>query len=77
MKLIFESYKDDKEESGGYLPGIDINRLSIGMLLDRLDANGSEAFKIDHQQHSAHWEATVRMREDYLRQCDQILLKEL
>lgn len=76
-QLVYEAFSDDKGGATSYLPGVDINRLSIGMLLTHLESNGSEAFKIDHQQYAASWEALILAREDYLRQSDQILLKDL
>ena len=77
IKLAYEAINEDKDDSPGYLPGIDPNHLSIGMLLGRLEANGAEDFKIDIDQYSASWEALVKVREEYLQGNEKILLKDL
>ena len=77
VKLAYESSTDEKDTSPGYMPGIDINSLSIGLLLNRLESNGSEDFKIDIDQYSSSWEALAGIREEYLAKSDKILLKDL
>lgn len=77
MKLIYEAVNEDNRKDIGYVPGMDINRLTVGMLLNRLDAAGSEAFKIDRKQYSASWNALVKARDEYIYHNNQILLKDL
>ena len=77
MHLIYEAGNEDNRKDTGYVPGMDINRLTVGMLLSRLDSTGSEAFKIDRKQYSASWEALVKARDEYIYHNNQILLKDL
>lgn len=77
MKLILETSHDDKSDEIGYTPAIDINVLTVGMLLSRLDSTGSEAFKIDRKHYSSSWDALIKAREEYLYSNNKILLKDL
>lgn len=77
MKLILETSHDDKSDEIGYTPAIDINVLTVGMLLSRLDSTGSEAFKIDRKHYCSSWDALIKAREEYLYRNNKILLKDL
>jgi len=77
MKLILETSHDDKSDEIGYTPAIDINVLTVGMLLSRLDSTGSEAFKIDRKHYSSSWDALIKAREEYLYRNNKILMKDL
>lgn len=77
MKLILETNHDEKSDETGYTPAIDINAMTVGMLLNRLDSTGSEAFKIDRKHYSSSWEALIKAREEYLYRNNKILLKDL
>ena len=68
---------EDDDEEMAYLPSVDINRMSVAMLLSRLDKEGSEAFKIDREKYYASWEALSKAREDYYESTGKILLKDL
>lgn len=77
MKLILETNHDEKSDETGYTPAIDINVMTVGMLLNRLDSTGSEAFKTDRKHYSASWDALIKAREEYLYNNNKILLKDL
>ena len=77
VKLVYESLTDEKDDSPGYMPGIDIGSLSIGTLLQRLESNGAEDFKIDIESYSTPWETLAEIRKDYLNRSDKVLLKDL
>lgn len=77
LHLIYETPLEDKDESIAYLPSVDINRLNVGMLLNRLDEAGSEAFKIDRERYDAAWETLTKAREDYYDNTSKVLLKDL
>ena len=77
MKLILETNHDEKSDETGYTPAIDINVMTVGMLLNRLDSTGSEAFKIDRKHYSSSWDALIKAREEYLYHNNKILLKDL
>ena len=77
MHMIFETPVEDDDEEMAYLPSIDINRMSVAMLLSRLDRDGSEAFKIDREKYYASWEALSKARNEYYESTGKILLKDL
>lgn len=77
LNLIRETQENDEDETIGYLPAVDINRLNVAMLLSRLDTEGSEAFKIDRERYNAAWNTLTKAREDYYENTEKILLKDL
>lgn len=69
---------DEKDEEVGYLPSMDINKLNVALLLDRLDTHGSEDFKIDKdKEFSDQWEVLMAAREEYYKSASNVLLKDL
>ena len=78
LQLIYEGVREkDKGEEVCYLPGMDINNLSIGVMLNMIDSKGFENFNIDKNSYSESWDALVKAREDYSSQNNRILLKDL
>lgn len=78
IKLIHEVSSDEKSEDIAYQPSIDINKLSMSMLLDRLDTRGSEDFKIDITNvYSELWNVLQQARQDYYNGSSKVLLKDL
>lgn len=77
LHMLSETPLDDKDETVGYLPSVDINRMNVAMLLSRLDEAGSEAFKINRERYNAPWEALAKAREEYYENTGKILLKDL
>ena len=77
IHLVYEAVGDSKRQDISYLPGCDTNQLTVGMLLRKLDSAGSEAFNVDREQYSASWETLMEARKEYMRQNNQILLKDL
>lgn len=75
LHLIHETPMEHEEK--GYIPAIDINRMNVGMLLNRLDEAGSEAFKIDRKRYVASWETLKKARMEYYENTSKILLKDL
>ena len=69
---------DEKDEVIGYQPAMDINKLNVALLLDRLDTHGSEDFKIDKEKEfSDQWEVLMKAREEYYKSASHVLLKDL
>ena len=77
MRLIYEAVSEEKGRDISYIPGIDINQLTVGMLLSRLDTNGSEDFKIDSTCYPDSWKVLVKARKEFTEQNNKILLKDL
>ena len=62
----------------GYQPSMDINKMNVALLLDRLDTHGSEDFKIDKdKEFSEQWEVLMNAREEYYKSASHVLLKDL
>ncbi|WP_300724578.1 YihY/virulence factor BrkB family protein [uncultured Bacteroides sp.] len=76
MKLIYET-PDENNSDIRYLPGMDISKLTVGVLLNKLDSTGAEDFKINHKRYAKTWDALICAREEYNKQNNQELLKDL
>lgn len=78
IHLIHEVTTDQKSEDIGYQPSMDINRLNVAILLERLDTYGSENFKIDKdEEFNSEWKALTEFREEYYKKASEVLLKDL
>lgn len=56
---------------------MDINKLTVGLLLEKLDSAGSEDFKVDRRQYSDSWKVLQHARQEYIYNNSQVLLKDL
>lgn len=75
--IINESLDEDLDELI-YQPALDINQITVGLLMTRLDLYGSEEFKIDSRtKFSRQWEALLKSREEMLITSNQTLIKDL
>lgn len=79
LNIIVEVNFDDEDDfTTYYQPAIDINRISVGYLLTKMDEYGSENFKIDTTNLFNHeWQAILKTRQDMIETNNQILLKDL
>ncbi|MDR1645124.1 MAG: YihY/virulence factor BrkB family protein [Tannerellaceae bacterium] len=78
LNIIIEVNYGNNDRITHYQPAIDINRISVGYLLAKLDMNGSENFKIDTAcRFGNEWKAILKTRDDLLLPNDEILLKDL
>ncbi len=78
IKVIHEVVIDTKNESIAYLPSIDINQINAAFLLNKIDLNGSEDFKVDiENEFSGQWKALLESREIYYNNNNNKLLKDL
>lgn len=69
-------YNDDR--IAHYQPAIDINQITVGYLLRKIDEFGSENFKIDvSKTFKKEWTTLLKTREDLLKPNDNLLLKDL
>lgn len=61
-----------------YQPAMDVNKISVGFVLNKLDVYGSENFKIDTSSlFKREWIALLKTREDMIKANDNVLLKDL
>lgn len=78
VDLLHEVVSDKKSEDIAYQPSIDISKLNVALLLDKLDTHGSEDFKIDKEHaFNSQWKTLLNAREEYYRNANKILLKDL
>ena len=78
MHILIEVNYGNDERVVHYQPAIDVNRLTVSYLLNRIDQYGSENFKIDTTHlFNKEWHALLKTREDMIRANDKILLKDL
>lgn len=78
VNILHEVLTDKKSEDVGYQPSIDITKLNVALLLDRLDTHGSEDFKIDKEEvFNKQWEVLLNAREEYYKNAKGVLLKDL
>ena len=78
INLLHEVVTDAKSQDIAYQPSMDINKLNVALLLDRLDTHGSEDFKIDKdKEFHGQWDTLMKAREEYYRSASQVLLKDL
>ena len=77
-RLLIEISPDEKGDASRYVPAESLDRLSVGVMIDRLEAQGQ--WQIDlpvRQLMSSQWTEAVRLRGDYLRQSRSIRLEDL
>ena len=78
INLLHEVVTDAKSQDIAYQPSMDINKLNVALLLDKLDTHGSEDFKIDKdKEFHGQWETLMKAREEYFRSASRVLLKDL
>lgn len=78
IRLIHEVMTDEKSEDITYQPSMDINKLTLSVLLQKLDCDGSEEFKVDRdEEFQDEWKTIIQIREEYYSKASTILLKDL
>jgi membrane protein len=78
LNIIIEVNYGNNDRITHYQPAMDINRISVGSLLTRMDMHGSENFKVDTDlQFRNEWMAILKTREDLVLTSDRVLLKDL
>lgn len=77
-KLISQIAADEKSNTLFYQPAVDTEKLSVGYLMERIDVEGSEDFKIDiEQKYSKEWNTLVEAKEKFYDTMNGVLLKNL
>lgn len=77
VDILNESLSED-EEIRIYQPSFDINKITVGVLLNRIDQFGSEDFKIDKQHlFASQWESLVLSRQEMNQTASNTLIKDL
>lgn len=77
LGFINELYLDD-ERIPQYQPAMDVNKISMALLFQRLEEKGSENFKVDiSREFKSEWRAFLKTREEMYKENQHILLKDL
>ena len=77
-RLLVELSSDEKGESSRYMPAESLQNLSLGVMIDRLEAQGR--WQIDlpvSRLFSSSWVRGVEARMNYLRQMRDVRLEDL
>lgn len=78
IELIHEVMTDEKSDDITYQPSMDVNQLTLAVLLQRLECSGSENFKVDREEEFlAEWKTVVKIKEEYYKKASTVLLKDL
>ncbi|WP_018108580.1 YihY/virulence factor BrkB family protein [Bacteroides propionicifaciens] len=78
VELITEVIVSTEAELIGFQPAMDINKLSIAVLLDRIDEFGSEDFKVDNESvFKDQWDALIETRRKSYAFSSELLIKDL
>jgi len=75
---IINEVKENDDRLIYYQPALDINKITIGYLFQKIDTKGSELFKIDKDiEFRSEWEAVLKTRESMMCASNEMLLKDL
>ena len=78
MHIIIEVTGDEKGEISCFQPAEPTSRLSVGLLIDRLESQGRWSIELDlHKFASENWKHVIKSRSDYLDNQRGILLKDM
>lgn len=78
LNIIVETPTTDDSLVSAYVPAMDINKLSVGYLIDKMNSNGSEDFMIDREgELSGVWNQIVKMQELLTSTQRDVLIKDL
>ncbi len=75
---IINEVKENDDREIYYQPALDINKISVGYLFQKIDTKGSEKFKIDKDiEFRSEWDAISKIREEMMKVSNDVLLKDL
>jgi membrane protein len=78
LNAIIEVRFTEDENVIYYQPALDINKVSVGFLLSKMDESGSENFYVDiHDKYNREWLALLKSRNDLYESNNSVLLKDL
>ncbi len=75
--IVSEIYVEQQGEKM-YQPAMDINRITLGLLTDRIERFGSENFKISHAEEFENlWKNMAEIRQGSMERAARILIKDI
>ena len=76
--LIVEITNDEKGETSRFMPAEDLNNLSLGVMMDRLESKGQWKIDLDVSElFTDEWAKAITLRSNFLRDARNIQLKDL
>ncbi|WP_298064844.1 YihY/virulence factor BrkB family protein [uncultured Rikenella sp.] len=76
--LVIETPAEGDKVIPAYIPALDIGRISVGYLFDKVDTFGSEDFRIDiKNDFGKEWQTILNMREVVYGKDNSLLIKDL
>lgn len=76
IKLVIE-VNEDRTKPTYFTPAEDINRMTVGYVMARLERNGRENIKIDLQDFKQHWKTMNELKTRHQTQDLSMLVKDL
>lgn len=77
-RLIIEINSDEKGESSQYVPSENVDNLTLGVMIGRLEAKGNWKICLPLERHYHDgWSKAIKIRCDYINSSNNILLKDL
>lgn len=78
VRLLIEINSDEKGGYSQYVPAENVERLSVGVMIDRIEANGKWRLSLPlHKIRGPQWSRLLEIRSDYLKNARKIMLKDL
>ena len=76
--LVCETTSDEKGELTRYLPAITPEHLSLGMMIDRLEAMGKWSITLPKSQlKTEYWRKAIAARTNYLKETREMKVRDL
>jgi len=78
IDLLTENYTPNQSDKT-YQPAMDINAITVQLLLDRIEQNGSENFKIEEnsKKFESIWKKLKTWKQNNNKTCSSVLIKDL
>ncbi|MDE5947550.1 MAG: hypothetical protein K2G86_01985, partial [Prevotella sp.] len=77
-RILIEITSDEKGEASQFVPAENVSNLSLGVMIDRLEARGRWKIDLPLDGHfNDNWLRALEIRRDYLKDSREILLKDL
>jgi membrane protein len=77
-RLLIEITTDEKGDTSKFMPAEDIKNLSVGVMIDRLESQGTWKIDLDiKKQFNDNWSKATECRSKYLNELRTIPLKDL
>ena len=76
--LLTEVTSDEKSEESRFMPAEDIQNLTLGTMIDRLEAHGTWKIDLDvNELFTSEWGKAIEARSNYLKNARQIRLQDV